>query len=111
MQMNAEVKAQWLAALRSGEYVQGQNYLNCDGEFCCLGVLSDLKVKGDESFSWVRKDEFDSYQVEHEGDTPQKHYLTGTLINWAGLTEDFGVQGTIETCYYNSYGSKLKFSL
>lgn len=40
--MNPEVKAQWLTALRSGEYAQGSGSLNEDGKFCCLGVLCDL---------------------------------------------------------------------
>ena len=29
----------WLAALRSGQYEQGRNYLELNGKFCCLGVL------------------------------------------------------------------------
>jgi hypothetical protein len=29
----------WIAALRSGQYKQGQIYLEADGKFCCLGVL------------------------------------------------------------------------
>jgi hypothetical protein len=37
--MDAELKAKWVAALRSGEYVQGTAYLESDGKFCCLGVL------------------------------------------------------------------------
>jgi hypothetical protein len=39
--MDAKLKAEWIAALRSGEYRQGLNYLH-DSErntFCCLGVL------------------------------------------------------------------------
>jgi len=28
----------WLAALRSGEYMQGQDYLKHNGRYCCLGV-------------------------------------------------------------------------
>jgi hypothetical protein len=43
--MNESIKAQWVAALRSGEYEQGQAYLQKDGKFCCLGVLCDLAVK------------------------------------------------------------------
>ena len=43
--MHAAIKAMWLTALRSGEYEQGQGYLNNDGKFCCLGVLCDLAVK------------------------------------------------------------------
>lgn len=43
--MNPEIKAQWLTALRSGDYRQGQGSLKRDGKFCCLGVLCDLAVK------------------------------------------------------------------
>lgn len=44
--MNQEIKAKWVAALRSGEYKQGKTYLqNRDNTFCCLGVLCDLARK------------------------------------------------------------------
>ena len=42
--MNKEVKARWLAALRSGEFEQGRGVLEKNGKFCCLGVL--CKVEG-----------------------------------------------------------------
>lgn len=45
--INPELKKKWLKALRSGEYQQGTNYLRTDqDEFCCLGVLCDIKDKG-----------------------------------------------------------------
>jgi len=42
--MNAEVKAKWVAALRSGKYKQGQRALHNrdDDTYCCLGVLCEL---------------------------------------------------------------------
>lgn len=40
--MNAELKSKWIAALRSGDYVQGRTSLRKDGKFCCLGVACDL---------------------------------------------------------------------
>lgn len=43
--MNPEIKAKWVAALRSGKYKQGQNRLRRKNEFCCLGVLCDLHAK------------------------------------------------------------------
>lgn len=43
--MNPEVKARWVAALRSGEYKQGKNALQRDGKFCCLGVLCEIAVQ------------------------------------------------------------------
>jgi len=38
----------WLADLRSGKYPQGRRTLECDGAYCCLGVLqkgADGKVE------------------------------------------------------------------
>ncbi len=32
----------WCETLRSGNYKQGKGSLNCDKEFCCLGVLCDI---------------------------------------------------------------------
>lgn len=43
--MNPEIKALWLAALRSGEYQQAEGMLRSDVGFCCLGVLCDLHAK------------------------------------------------------------------
>lgn len=41
--MNAELKAKWLEALRSGKYKQGKGALrSAQNEFCCLGVLCDI---------------------------------------------------------------------
>lgn len=43
--MIPEIKAKWVAALRSGEYAQGQQKLKHLGgtpTFCCLGVLCDI---------------------------------------------------------------------
>lgn len=46
--MDQEVKAKWVAALRSGDYIQGQGFLKTTDEHgakhCCLGVLCDLAV-------------------------------------------------------------------
>ena len=47
--MKPGLKAKWISALRSGDYVQGTGMLRQDVEdkdkphaFCCLGVLCDL---------------------------------------------------------------------
>jgi len=37
--MNPEIKAKWVAALRSGEYAQAQGHLKDETGYCCLGVL------------------------------------------------------------------------
>ena len=38
-------KAEWVAALRSGDYERGKGYLCKDNSFCCLGVITDLAVQ------------------------------------------------------------------
>ncbi|CAB4143226.1 hypothetical protein UFOVP434_99 [uncultured Caudovirales phage] len=48
--MNQDYKKEWLAALRSGEYEQGNLYLRRNNSedgytFCCLGVLCDIYLK------------------------------------------------------------------
>jgi len=43
--MNPEIKAQWVAALRSGEYKQGRHRLRDGDRFCCLGVLCNLHAQ------------------------------------------------------------------
>lgn len=62
--MDPKLKAKWVAALRSGEYLQGDGYLvqvdgddEEDGEhkFCCLGVLCDI-VRDDKrnpGYDWA----------------------------------------------------------
>lgn len=46
--LNPERKAEWIAALLSGDYEQGRSALrNGRSEYCCLGVACDLAVKAD----------------------------------------------------------------
>lgn len=39
-------RADWITALRSGEYEQGTDLLNYQGKYCCLGVACDVLSKG-----------------------------------------------------------------
>jgi hypothetical protein len=44
--LNPEIKARWVAALRSGEYTQTTGMLKrAENTMCCLGVLCDLYDK------------------------------------------------------------------
>ena len=59
--MNPEIKAKWLAALRSGEYKQTTQVLRYTGpnnqqRFCCLGVLCDLYAQERMGGSWKLSD-------------------------------------------------------
>lgn len=42
--MDTELKTEWVAALRSGDYEQGRSQLSYDGKYCCLGVLCEILV-------------------------------------------------------------------
>ena len=55
--MKEEIKQQWIAALRSGQYVQGRGVLHevpAEGppKFCVLGVLCDL-VREELEITWT----------------------------------------------------------
>lgn len=97
MPFNPEIKAQWLHALRSGEYAQGQGHLRTDEDkFCCLGVLTDLAVEAGVA-EWTPCDSFGLYgdlfgveEVLFEGTDDERsvmNYLTATprVLEWAGL--------------------------
>jgi len=44
--MNPVIKDKWIAALRSGQFIQGVGLLNNGrGKFCCLGVLCELAAE------------------------------------------------------------------
>lgn len=43
MKMPRELKEKWIEALRSGKYKQGYGVLKTKGEYCCLGVLQELR--------------------------------------------------------------------
>jgi len=62
--MNPEIKAKWVAALRSKKYQQAKKALrkDVDGKsaFCCLGVLCEIynqEVPENEKVDWVIDDE------------------------------------------------------
>lgn len=43
---NPEFQRHWVAALRSGEYEQGNGWLRIGNKFCCLGVACDISDEG-----------------------------------------------------------------
>lgn len=81
--MNPEIKALWIAALRSGEYEQGVAALNSENKFCCLGVLCELAVKeGGIVQVSDRKGivSYDGYSA----------YLPDSVREWAGVGDEDG---------------------
>ena len=89
--MDPEVKGKWVAALRSGEYEQGYEYLktvepNGDTKYCCLGVLCQLQgyewgppIKGHPAV--LPAEEGDAWQADQA-------VLPRNIRTKLGLTED-----------------------
>jgi hypothetical protein len=42
--MNPIIKDMWVKALKSGEFKQGREFLEKDGKYCALGILSLLSL-------------------------------------------------------------------
>lgn len=90
--MNAKIHAMWLAALRSGNYGQGHTNLKRGNNYCCLGVLTDLAIKGGIGhWVWGGDDIFD---YMHPGRTgSERCSLAQPVVKWAGLPPDFAPYG------------------
>lgn len=97
--MNAEIKSQWVDALRSGKYAQGQFGLRetVDGEttYCCLGVLCELATEaGVVSEVQTNVELFHSVQTtSYDGATA---FLPESVQSWAGLDSRNGFIGDYE---------------
>lgn len=92
LRMNPVIRDAWVAALESGDYVQGRNQLvsTYDGEakHCCLGVLCELAVQAGVVHIDLQLEKFFSVLPDgnfaHYGST-----LPEVVARWAGLwTED-----------------------
>lgn len=82
--MNKDIKALWLASLRSGQYKQGVRLLRSPAEeFCCLGVLCaihrDHAPEGERG-RWCRTD--DNYVYMSMGGMPPS-----VVTRWAELPD------------------------
>lgn len=108
VRMNAAIKARWVAALLSGDYVQGRELLHYDAgvngtapRFCCLGVLCDLAYR-DDVVTRVRVDStgtFGSYaylDAQDPDETPEGSLLPRSVARWAGLVvREDGLEGSL----------------
>lgn len=91
-----EIQKSWVAALRSGEYKQGQHRLvtvtGSEKTYCCLGVLCDLyqKAKGDMQ---VSENETDGVKYLIYGE--EKFYLPVKVQVWSGVKSGKGAYTAI----------------
>lgn len=83
--MDTGIKADWLTALRSGEYKQGKGFLKDQqgdepARYCCLGVLCELAAKA----GIIEGSERDTDEYVHRFDG-QTSYLPPKVATWAGI--------------------------
>lgn len=76
--MKPEIKAAWIAALRSGDYDQGREKLRTGDQFCCLGVLCDIASKQGLG-EWIPSGEF------KVGDRHELLLPPQAIADWAEL--------------------------
>jgi hypothetical protein len=94
--MNPEIKARWVAALRSGEYTQGTAMLRSGtGCHCCLGVLTDLAVKAGVG-EWGAEPECGAFYFGSDS-----AMLPEAVSKWAGFyyPARMGNEVEIDGCY------------
>lgn len=91
-QMNPEVKALWLEALRSGHYDQGVGNLKAgdpdNPAYCCLGVLCELAVSaGVIKPGERREDALNDPAYYFSG---QNEFLPAEVMTWANIDSSNG---------------------
>ena len=95
--MKADIKAKWVAALRSGQYAQTEGVLRRENEYCCLGVLCDLYAKEtgmewfpqkNECFTMHGNDSMLPYEVQRWAELPHEHgAYVEVMTNEDGATD------------------------
>jgi hypothetical protein len=85
--MNSQVKEKWIAALRSGEYSQGDGKLRSDKGFCCLGVLCDLYAQEPFTQGWKFNGEYEEspLPMDYWYFDGESEFLPESVMKWAGL--------------------------
>ena len=102
--MNPEIKADWSAALRSGEYEQGTGCLARTNitsptdrtpktRYCCLGVLCELAVKAGVVSRAADRNEDEDYCTYGYGAGKESALLPNEVMEWAGLSNHNPILG------------------
>jgi hypothetical protein len=93
--MKADVKAAWLAKLKSGEFAQGSGQLRTWDSvkkvwrYCCLGVLCEMSGLG----QWETEVKRGFRDTTYLG---SKHYLPDEVAEWAGIDSHCGSEKGIQ---------------
>lgn len=91
--MNPEIKARWVAALRSGEYKQTRSAMRRDGGHCCLAVLCAIHAAETGQDLWVLVDAAEGKFRYADDDNS---YLPAIVMQWAGLRHCEGASVVID---------------
>jgi hypothetical protein len=87
MKMNKELKDRWVAALRGGDYEQGDGSLCADNSgklsYCCLGVLCDIVNPHNWKHHGCGNSSMYQFENDEESwDMPTKSFLESRGISW-----------------------------
>lgn len=127
--MNKEIKKQWVADLRDGTRLQGQDCLRNEvGQQCCLDVLMEQAVRagvvpfpvynsGEQCWGYLRPLRYEDGEII-EGSEEVREYscLTDDVVKWAELdsvdpcvTLKIGTSTEPRTLSFCNDGLKLNF--
>ena len=104
--MKPQIKKLWVAALRSGDYVQGTGQLRtADNKFCCYGVLCNLHAQTHPKIAAKQTDS--QFYMGSDG-------LPGSsVLFWAGLRNVGAmvkIDGKIRELYSHNDNGEATFS-
>jgi hypothetical protein len=89
--MKPDIKKQWIAALKSGDYEQTQYVLHSTSNgYCCLGVLCDLYQKAHPDKSeWVGDQHSFEFRIKGGplSEEWSRNRLPIAVKEWAGLPQ------------------------
>ncbi len=90
--MNPEIKEQWIAALKSGNYRKDTGSLKTKEGYCCLGVLCEIyhQTHTDSSI-WEpiggHMLQFTLFDGEFHPHVSRTGYLPEPVATWAGIAD------------------------
>lgn len=95
--MNAEIKAEWLKRLKSGQYIKGRKMLKevlttNESRHCCLGVLCEIYAEQNTA-EWkpmmhTTLGKCQKIVINSDDDTTASAVLPDNIVKWSGLEDN-----------------------
>lgn len=95
-----ELQREWIAALRSGDYVQGNGFLCKDGKFCCLGVGAAVLEQHGLAFSSTWDHGHSTLYESKKEEGFGASYLNQELAELLGIKHQKGLSTLNDNCGY-----------